>query len=583
MTDSIRMFRPALMAALGAGTMTFIVGVMSLFLIAPPAVEVLFHGQVSLASDIALHEILENIWGHRCTHSSWPVVCRLDWMKAIAEQLLDSPTGANRLATIGLGVLAAGGLAFVFAHADTPLVENLTVKRGRRVETGAYALRALRHAIRSFGKPRKNDLWLVPEVQLNAASTARNILLVGTQGSGKTGLLRQFADQQLKTSCGRMFVFDAKGDMLAGLPVDSMILVAPQDTRSWAIDIGRELTNPLVAMEFAAKCVPVSEQDPMWAHGTQSVLADIVMALRARSGELWGWGDLAKAGLASAAEIRQMLVETGGKSASLLNFGQDPEENRTVMSILITLWVAVLSVIEPLARAWSEVDASRRFTVRDWLAGDPQLPRTLLFQKSSDFPELSSTVGSFLAERVAAAALAPARRNARAEPLTMLLDEFPEVPIERLPRLLALGREMHVTSIASVQDLGQITALFGAEQGSVVESRFGIRLVLRLEPGETVKRICEVWIGRRQVRKRRDATADELAGGITKPMETVWEDTITPDFLSDGLGVFDTPEGKMIRVLVTGFPTLAIVDVPLTTWADRREAHMPATWMEEPA
>ncbi|MGD4129616.1 hypothetical protein QT564_22570, partial [Xanthomonas citri pv. citri] len=59
------------------------------------------------------------------------------------------------------------------------------------------------------------------------------------------------------------------------------------------------------------------------------------------------------------------------------------------------------------------------------------------------------------------------------------------------------------------------------------------------------------------------------------------EDTITPDFLSDGLGVFDTSDGKMIRVLVTGFPTLAIIDVPLTTWADRREAHVPAAWMTE--
>ena len=581
MTDSIRLFRPALLAALAAGILTFIVGVLSLFLIAPPTVEVLFHGQVSLASDVALHEILQNLWGHRCTHLSWPVVCRLHWVKAIAEQLLDSPMGANRLAMIGVGIAAASGFAFLFAYADTPPVEALTVMRGRRVQTGAYALRALRHAIRRLGKPQKNDLWLLPEVQLNAASTARNVLLAGTQGSGKTGLLRAFAEQQLNNASGRMFVFDAKGDMLAGLPAESMILVAPQDARSWAIDIGRELTNPLVAMEFAAKCVPISEQDPMWAHGTRSVLADIVMALRARSGGVWGWGDLAEVGLSSAAEIRQMLVATGGKSASLLNFGQDPEENRTVMSILITLWVTVLSVIEPLARAWSEVDASRRFTVRDWLATPSQLPRTLLFQKSSDFPELSSTVGSFLAERVAAAALAPARRNAGAEPLTMLLDEFPEVPIERLPRLLALGREMRVTTIATVQDLGQITALFGPEQGSVVESRFGIRLVLRLEPGETVRRICEVWVGRRQVRKRRDATADELARGLTKPMETVWEDTITPDFLSDGLGVFETSEGKMIRVLVTGFPTLAIIDVPLTTWADRREAHIPAAWMAE--
>lgn len=581
MNNPIRLFRSALFVAFGAGLITLVAGVISLFLVAPPTVEVLFHGNVSLASEMAIDEILQNLRGERCGYLSWPVVCRLDWIRAITVQLLDSPIGASRLAMIGLGVLAASGFAFCFAHADTPPIENLTVKRGRRIETGTYATRALRHAIHTVGRPQKHDLWLLPQVQLNTASTGRNILLVGTQGSGKTGLLRAFADQCLNSLSGRTFVFDAKGDMLAGLPVDSMILVAPQDARGWAIDVGREITNLLVAREFAAKCVPLSEQDPMWGHATRSILADIVMALRARSGEVWGWSDLAEAGLSSAADIRRMLLESGGKSASLLNFGEDPEENRTVMSILITLWVAVLSVIEPLARAWSEVAPSRRFTVRDWLAPGSRLPRALLLQKSGDYPELSSTVGSFLAERVAAAALASSRRRPGTERLTMLLDEFPEVPIERLPRLLALGRELHVNTIATVQDLGQITALFGQEQGSVVESRFGIRLVLRLEPGKTARRICEVWVGRRQIRRRRDATVEELARGITKPMETVWEDTITPDVLSDTLGVFESSTGKMIRVLATGFPTLAIVDVPLTTWADRREAHVPAPWIAE--
>ena len=579
MNNLVRLFRPALLAALGAALITLVAGMISLFVIAPPTVGVLFHGNVSLASDVAVHEILQNIRGERCGYSSWPIVCRLDWIRAIAAQLLESPIGAHRLVTIALGVLAASGVAFSFAYADTPPIENLTVKRGRRIETGAYALRALRHTIHRLGRPQAHDLWLLPEVQLNAASTARNLLLVGTQGSGKTGLLRAFADQYLNSPSGRTFVFDAKGDMLAGLPVDSMILMAPQDGRGWAIDIGREITNSLVAREFAAKCVPLSEQDPMWAHATRSLLADIVMALRARSGEAWDWSDLAEAGLSSAAEIRRMLLESGGKSASLLNFGEDPEENRTVMSILITLWVTMLSIIEPLARAWSEVAPSQRFTVRDWLAAGSLLPRTLLLQKSGEYAELSSTVGSFLAERVAAAALASTRRRRATEHLTMLLDEFPEVPIERLPRLLALGRELHVNVIATAQDLGQITAMFGQEQGSVVEARFGIRVVLRLEPGETAQRICEVWIGRRQVRRRRDATVEELARGITKPMETVSEDTVTTDFLSDALGVFETSAGKMIRVLVTGFSTLAVVDVPLTAWADRREAHVPAPWI----
>lgn len=581
MTDTIRLFRPALLVALGAAILTSLAGILSLFVISPPTVEMLFHGRVSLASVIAIDEIFRDLMGERCSHLDWPVVCRLDSITAIANQLMSTRTGTIRLAFIGFGVTTASLFAFFFAYADTPLTENVQVLAGRRIETGAYAARALRESIRRFGKPRRDDLWLLPEVQLNEATTARNVLLVGSQGAGKTALLRAYIE--MASLRGRLFVFDAKGDMMAGLPADDSIFVAPQDARSWALDIGREITNPLIAREFAAKCVPISQQDPMWAQGTRAVLADTAMALRARLGDEWSWAELANAALSSTAEIREMLLEAGAKSAALLNFGQDPEDNRTLMSIIITLWVTALGAIEPLARAWSEVESSRRFTVRDWLAQGSPLPRTLLFQKSSDYPELSNLVGSFLAERVAAAALAADRRRPGTERLTLALDEFPEASIDRLPRLLALGREFLVTTIASVQDLGQISiqAGSGEKQGSVIEARFGIRIILRLEPGETTKRICEMWIGKRRMKRRRDATVDELAKGLTKPTETVWEDTIAQNVLTDELGVFETRRGKRIRVLVVGFPTLAIVDLPLTTWADRREAHVPASWIDE--
>lgn len=579
MSDSIRVFKWAILIGLSAGFLTGILGIISLLVISPPMIKILFHEPVSLASQIVFNEIIVELAGDRCGLLDWPIVCRLGWINGITQQLMASPMMAQRAAAIVMGIAAATLVAFFSTYAHTPPQENLTVLKGRRIETGSYAARALRKAIRRHGKSRLDDLWLLPEVQLNEASLARNILIDGSQGSGKTSLLRAYIDQYLSAESGRLFVFDAKGDMTAGLPADEFIFVAPHDARSWALDIGREITNPMIAREFGAKCVPISKQDPMWAQATRAVLTDIVMALHKRCGVKWSWTDLSDAALSSTAEIREMLLRANGKSSMLLNFGQDPEENRTVMSVMITLWVTVLTTIEPLAQVWAGVPPSRRFTVADWLKAGSQLPRTLLFQKSSDYPELSSTVGSFLAERVAASGLAPNRRKKDTERLVLVLDEFPEASIDRLPRVLALGRELRVTTIGTVQDLGQMSLLFGNEQGSVVEARFGIRIVLRLEPGENVKRICDVWIGQRRIKRRRDATADELAKGITKPKETVWEATITPDFLTDELGVFETSKGKMIRLLVAGFPTVAIMDVPLTKWPDKREPHIPAPWM----
>ncbi|MDU1809237.1 MAG: hypothetical protein E6813_38010, partial [Bradyrhizobium sp.] len=61
MNNSIRLFRSALLVALGAALITLVAGIISLFVVAPPTVEVLFHGNVSLASDVAIHEILQNL------------------------------------------------------------------------------------------------------------------------------------------------------------------------------------------------------------------------------------------------------------------------------------------------------------------------------------------------------------------------------------------------------------------------------------------------------------------------------------------------------------------------------------------
>jgi hypothetical protein len=161
----------------------------------------------------------------------------------------------------------------------------------------------------------------------------------------------------------------------------------------------------------------------------------------------------------------------------------------------------------------------------------------------------------------------------------MLLDEFSEVPINRLDQLLSLGRESNVMTIGALQSLHQLKSVADADKASTIEERFGIRLVLRLEPGDTTKRIAETWLGERRTTRIREATAEELKVGITKPRETVRESVIPVDVLTDELGVRTTSDGLVIRLLVSGFPSVGIADVPLTAWSDRREAHVPAAWL----
>lgn len=578
-TDRLTKLAPATLAALGAFAVTALLAVASLFFVAPPLIFVKFAGDVALNSQVVFEKIAEELKGWDCGTSgigSIPVICRLGWLYYITAELAKSPLVWNRLVNLASAPLVAACMAFIVTYRLTPPVESVIVKRGRRVLFDEYARRAIQKCIRALGGAAKSGLWLLPNVRLSRAQESRNILLSGTQGSGKTGLLRAYIRQLLDRG-DLMFLLDTKGDMLAGLPVEDFILAAAHDARSWVIDLGREIVNRTIAMELAAKCVSASKNDPMWSQAVRSLLADILMVLRNRHQDLWGWAELRDLGLSSPAVLREALAEIQAASAGLITYGDNPDDNRTVMSIMVTLWVAVLTTIHPLAEAFAAVPPERRFTVKDWMANDSKLPRVLIFQKSSDFPELSELLGSFLAERVAAAALSPLRRGGKGRPLAMILDEFSEVPIERLPMLLSLGREMEVITIGSLQDLDQLK-MFG-DASSIVESRFGIRLVLRLEPGDTTERITTTWLGKRRVSRTRDATVDELKTGIKKPRETVDELTVPAETLTDELGVRDTSHGKTIRLLVAGFPIVGIVDVPLTTWVDRREAHVPATWL----
>jgi hypothetical protein len=483
----------------------------------------------------------------------------------------------------GFAIAYAPIIAFFAAYADTPRKETVTTKSGRAVTFGEYARRKIRSYIRARGEFTDNGLWLLPHVQLNRQQEARNILLLGGHGSGKTGWLRGLIEQLLPRP-GKTFILDVKGDMVEGLPIDRFILVAAADLRTWTWDLAKDVTNRMRAVEFAAKIVAASEREPMWGDSARAILADLIDYLRSQHRSAWGWTELAEIILSTPGEIKAALVSIKAPSAMLVKFGGDEEENRTVLSILTTLWVAGLTQILPLAQAWAEVPVTRRFSVSDWVRRDSNLPNVLVFQKSSEFPELSSAVGAFLIDAIAAFVLSPARRSVGASGYSLVLDEFPELSggeIKNLPRLLALGREAGVITIVTLQDLGQLTRAFGETVARMIQARFGVRCVLMLEDGDTTQEVCKKWIQGRELRRERERNIDELKAGRKKAHETVKELVIEPTVIADDLGVFEKDGSLTIRGLVLGFATVAFVDVPMTIWRPQRDAFSPARWLDD--
>jgi hypothetical protein len=485
-----------------------------------------------------------------------------------------------------LATIVATWVACDRIFAATPQSDRLLHVRGRRLRQDAAAHKSLRHHLGGIGTPDPDSLWLLPHVQLPPAAESYNILAIGTQGAGKTGLLRAWLEQLIARG-DRTIVHDVKGDMTAGLPADRFILVAPHDARSAAWDIARDIGDRAAALEFATRSIKSAKADSMWADGARALWADAIVSLTGKHGRAWTLRDLYDLLTSSPDAFKAALVESGAASSELITFDESGGVQRTSMSLLITLWVAALTALKPLVDAWDDVPANRRFSLTGWLREGNSLPPTIVVQKSAEYPELSALVGGLLVERLAALVLAPGRPRNPPRKIALMLDELAELgELRRLPNLLSVGREVGVMTIAAIQDLGQLVETYGETTARTLEARFGIKVIGRLSAGDTAERISKILIGDRVVEwdesKPSGAKGEKLQD---KRRET--HPVFPPERMETELGVRKARGAVLIRCLVLGLGDPALLDVPFTAWPDRRPAHRPARWMrrnpQEPA
>lgn len=489
-----------------------------------------------------------------------------------------TPPMAASLVAIVLAGLVAGLMAMGNIYAHTPKRESARTIRGFRPIYDADARSSLRSAIAKTGKTQPGGLWIAPYVQLAPAAESYNLLALGTHGSGKSSLLRALVEQVIDRG-DRLFVHDVKGDMTSGLPIRSAILVAPHDRRSWAYDVAADIRNIQQAREFCKRLVKEDENDAMWGRGAGAISTDLIMGLIGEKGDKWGWSDLAKSLLVPGVEMKARLDALGSLNASRLIFGSaDPEENRTTMSLLITLWIAATTMVLPLAEAWAEVPRRRRFSLRKWVANEGKLPKTLVLQRSAEYASLSTMLGGFLLDRLLGLVMAPTGERNRHEKLVLCLDEFPELGrVERLPNALNVGRELGLVTLGGLQDIAHLFEIYGEQIAQVLLARFRVKLIHQLDPGDTVDRVMKM-LGERTIVTKSETETHPTTGKALLVTRT--EPVFGLQQFETELGV-RTENGVMLaRMMVLGLGNPAVLDVPVTGWPDRRPAHVPATWLD---
>ncbi len=576
---------PTILGATLAAFLVLIVGLAILFSADAPYV-VGANGIVPLNLQMMGRIALEFLRGDTCVAGLTKVIgldCRFQYLDRVFQAIAASRSASIHAVTLPLAIAVSWGTTAYMMHAATSKCERFVTLRGWRLLFDGEGRASLRGVIARTGRLLKRGLWLLPHVQLTSECEGYNILALGTQGSAKTSTLRGLVEQ-CEARGDQMFIHEVKGDFTAGLPINPFILVAPHDRRSAAYNIARDIRNEKHAREFAAHAVQKSDHDSMWGDAARAAWADLVMTLHAENPGDWSWDDLASVLLSPGETIKATLEAAGKDSASRLIFGSDnPEDNRTTMSILVTMWVAALTTVLPLAEAWRDVPLARRFSLRQWLDEPMAYPRVIVLQKSSEYPELSGAIGGFLIDRLIALALRPGRQPNPTRKLVFCLDELPECGnghIQGLPRLLNTGREFGIVILAGVQEIAHLVEIYGENLANVLLGRFRIKLIHQLNAGDSAERVSAL-LGERRIEYPGPPVRDQASDRWVR--ETVRETVpVCPaDRLESDLGVTKSGRHTTARIVVMGLGNPAIVDVPLTVWSDRRPGHVPAPWTGE--
>lgn len=552
---------PALITTLFTALLIVTAGFSFIFWWSPPVT------QMPITPPLLWHYVWTDGFANRNGHCGIDLECRLShFVTAVTYP----PIGWRLALIAGAGALSAV-IAFITLIEQVPLRETFRTIRGGQIRYDADARRSLRARLQRTGKPDECSLWLMPYVQLTPTAESYNIGLLGDHGSGKTGVLRGWAEQIIAHG-ERCILHDAKGDLTAGLPSKNFLLIAARDQRGWVWAIGRDIVNAQDAAEVAAKFVPAgSTGETVWTDSARIILAALIETLQHAHETDWGWQQLYEAVFQTPLQLRAALEKIQSPAALIIDIDENGVLSRTGQSILLTLWIAALSTIKPLVDAARTVPAERRFSIEEWLSPKSKLPKTIILQHAADYPILSTAISALLIEIVAGKILSPSMPNRSSPWLYLILDELPVLKrLDRLPTLLNVGREKGVRCIAATQDWEQIIKLYGKEDAATLEARFKIKVVCQLGISETRDRVVERFGGKRTI-----VEWDYAGEGKPRTRRESEIPVIQPHQLSDDLGVHRNGKRLDVRVAIFGLGPVAMVNIPFTAWPQRRRAHVP--------
>lgn len=482
---------------------------------------------------------------------------------------LDNADWWREQCALALALLSGLGLGGWLARLGLVPHKNVWVVSGPRLLEGKEAVREARRRSLSM-KEQQSDpghLALHPDLVLSKKQWSRHMLIYGSVGSGKTqillGLLKQIFRRKHK-----LFLYDVKGDFTSYFT--QATIVSPFDKRSRVWHVARDVRTVSQAAVFADSLIAEDHgSGKFWTMAARQVLTGAVISLQNEKPEAWTWADLAERLTMKAEDMAPILDANYRKAFGLISNPQ----GQTAFNVLATLG-GYTRVIDDLARAWPTI-GKRWFAMTDWVRDDYAGTRQVIVQAGPDATLTAAYISALVNVAVPEIISPVLPDDESGRFLGFVFDEMSSIGKIQFAPLVDKGRSKGVVVIACVQDLAQMTDLYGENQVKALTSMVGTQVICKIGMGETREQLSK-WMG-----TNKQASMNYKEGAV---VHTDGAPVVYPHQLTSELGPVRTkaPPGFAIRAIVQQEDDLLLLDFPGQAMKVRRPGQVPAKWLSQP-
>ena len=419
------------------------------------------------------------------------------------------------------------------------------------------------------------------QVELDMAQLLKNMLLIGTVGSGKTLIIKQFMLDVLSLlnhfPKWRAVIIDPKWEflstILALVPRYKVQLIHPGDMRGAAWDVATDLDNEAAIREVTEELIPrEGSEQPYWIEASRALFAGTAIALNQRAPGKWRFSDL----IFAVQEVQRMQTILALYPQTQATFQKYAANQKTFADVMSTLDARLLSLL-PIAAAWRYVqdqDPQACVSIRHWSTGNT----ILMIGSSASSITSHSRIVRAIAKRMNQILLDGATGQSVLPPeeanrTMVIIDEAARWGKLDILNLVTNGRDYGISVVLATQSIEAMQTHYTDKGGfDAVAAEFHTSAYLTCNSPITAKWMSDRAANQKTKNNRWVATLDPTYFQTMAQNRKISNDCVPGVYLNSSLGMWFDDSGVSLPTPVPGIPQRAPLpdEITLRPW-DRRD------------